>query len=150
MMNNRRMPTEARIRAHWVDQLWLRKGFDSPTEFLEPGICFACGYCWSRGVIPPQRLTRAAKAKGCDHGHSTLQRAHILARCNGGGDDASNLHMLCDQCHRDSEALDGEKYWSWFWQRSWMDVAISAACRMGLNLHSEYLAAKKEGACGSP
>jgi hypothetical protein len=119
--STRRMPTELAARAHWVDALWERKGFDSPEEFLERGICFACGMTGRGG---------------------SLDRAHILARCNGGSDDPSNIHMLCRLCHKDSETLDGEAYWSWFWQRSWMDAAISAACRTGLNLHSEYLATR--------
>ena len=31
------------IRATWVEQLWKRKGFDSPEEFKERGTCIACG-----------------------------------------------------------------------------------------------------------
>jgi 5-methylcytosine-specific restriction endonuclease McrA len=111
----RRMPTERAVRAYWVEALWHRKGFDSPEEFLERGTCFACG------------------------DERAVERAHILARCSGGSDDASNIHILCRICHKDSETLDGEAYWSWFWQRSLMDAVLSHACKLGFNLHSELL-----------
>jgi len=32
-----------------------------------------------------------------------LERCHIIARCEGGADDASNLQILCSICHRKSE-----------------------------------------------
>ena len=119
--DGRRMPSESVIRAHWADRLWERKGFDSPDEFREVGVCFACGM------------------NGDNVGG--VERCHILARCCGGSDDASNLHMLCRICHKDSEALDGERYWSWFFERTWLDAAASILARNGVNLHSQYLKA---------
>ena len=49
--------------------------------------------------------------------HFSLYRAHILAICKGGSNDYTNIHLLCDECHRESEWLDGEPYWAWFYDR---------------------------------
>lgn len=43
------------------------------------------------------------------------QRAHIQAVQDGGGDDISNLHLLCHECHNISENMAKKEYWSWFW-----------------------------------
>ena len=102
------MPTERVIRAQWVDRLWRAKGYDSAAEFMERGTCFACGL---KGV----------------------ERAHIVARAVGGGDEAENLHMLCGVCHKDSEYLDGGRYMAWLLQRSPVDRLMSEAMRYGFN-----------------
>jgi len=36
-------------------------------------------------------------------GTDDLERCHIVARCEGGPDDAANLQILCSICHRQSE-----------------------------------------------
>jgi HNH endonuclease len=88
----RRMPNEGSIRRYWATRLDLaKKGFDSDLEFLEHGICFACG--WEK----------------------TLERAHITPRCDGGPDSEDNLHMLCKTCHKVSEFKVGDEYWAWFY-----------------------------------
>ena len=46
--------------------------------------------------------------------HGEVQRAHILARQEGGNDTVENLHLLCPKCHVESEYLKGELYWHWF------------------------------------
>lgn len=43
-----------------------------------------------------------------------LQRSHILPLNMGGTNALSNLHLLCPNCHSDSEFLTDEKYWCWF------------------------------------
>lgn len=43
-----------------------------------------------------------------------VDRAHILAVCEGGSDDLDNLHLLCRRCHRDSEVYSGKEYNLWF------------------------------------
>ena len=40
-------------------------------------------------------------------------RAHILALCLDGSNNESNVHMLCRECHTESEELDGYVYWLW-------------------------------------
>jgi len=104
----RKMPTELAIRAHWADRLWRAKGYDSEAEFMERGTCFACGM-------------------------DGAERAHILARVAGGGDEVENLHVLCGVCHKDSEYLDGERYMGWLMQRSPVDRLMSEAMRFGFN-----------------
>lgn len=102
------MPSESAIRAHWAGRLWGPKGYDSSAEFLEPGTCFACGMDGS-------------------------VRAHILARAAGGDDTPENLHILCDQCHKDSEYLDGDRYMAWLMRRNPLDRFIGSAMRAGFN-----------------
>jgi hypothetical protein len=43
-----------------------------------------------------------------------LERAHILAVSDGGSDDCDNIHLLCKDCHSDSEFLNGTAYDIWF------------------------------------
>jgi hypothetical protein len=79
----RTMPTVTAIWMHW------RGSFAGPT----PQHCFACG---------------------CEAGTGfNLERAHILARAEGGDDSVSNLHILCRPCHQESEMLSGGPYFAW-------------------------------------
>jgi 5-methylcytosine-specific restriction endonuclease McrA len=88
----RNMPTEKAIRDHWKE--WVERRINDPDE-SEPGnhLCFACGFYWP-----------------------STERAHITARCNGGGDTVHNLHMLCHVCHKSSEFVEGADYWHWIKQ----------------------------------
>jgi hypothetical protein len=89
----RRMPAADVVRRHWAERLVAMRKFNSVEQVLEAEYCFACVH------------------------KRTLQRAHILARAEGGPDDAENLHMLCHMCHKGSELLSGDAYWDWFhWQ----------------------------------
>ena len=56
-------------------------------------------HCWSCGL----------KGK--------LERCHIEPVRNGGKNNASNLHILCNRCHTDSEYFYGQDYWLWFKNR---------------------------------
>lgn len=64
-----------------------------------------------------------------------LERAHILARCNGGSDEVDNLHLLCRNCHVSSETISGEKYWQWFKYtfENWVEITI-ARCKPHINM----------------
>jgi hypothetical protein len=104
----RSMPTELAIRKHWVDRLWRQKGYDSAEEFVGCRTCFACGLDGN-------------------------ERAHIVARAVGGGDELENLHILCWVCHKDSEHLEGSRYMNWLLQRSPVDRIVSHAVRNGFN-----------------
>ena len=114
----RKMPTERAIRAFWAGKLWSVKGYDSPEEFMEPGNCFACGW------------------------HRELHRAHVQARCSGGADDVSNLHMLCRTCHKASELISGDKYYKWLVERQSFDGILSIAVHAPINL-STFMAVKQ-------
>lgn len=79
------------------------------TEFLEADYCFACG---------------------C--GDDSTERAHILARANGGGDGVENIHLLCPVCHQDSESLDAVRYNEWLLGRHLLDGILSRCFRVGM------------------
>lgn len=42
-----------------------------------------------------------------------IQRCHILPLCEGGDNSLKNIHLLCRNCHSESEFLSGEAYWKW-------------------------------------
>ena len=42
-----------------------------------------------------------------------IQRAHIKSVCEGGTDELNNIHLLCKNCHLDSEAWSGYVYDIW-------------------------------------
>ena len=58
----------------------------------------------------------------CDFIHGTTERAHIRALCNGGSNSPDNLHLLCPQCHKDSEFIEGNAYWDWIADRRWWNL----------------------------
>ena len=73
-----------------VTDLWNRyQNGLSAAEATEDDYCFACGF----------------KAR--------TERAHIQASVEGGEDDVENLHLLCPDCHRQSELLSGYEYYEW-------------------------------------
>lgn len=95
----RNMPTMKEIRAHWA--AWVQDTLgdvdESPVRLANgrsAGLCYACG------MYEP----------GCE-------RAHIVARANGGLDTVENLHPLCPPCHKASEHVEGDDYWRWL--ESW-------------------------------
>ena len=115
------MASKSKIRAHWVESLYISKGYDSQKEFLEADACFACGF----------------------DGPGTLERCHITALQDGGGNGAENLHLLCPCCHKDSEMLSGDAYWQWFNQRTFVDRLLSEAVKRGFNAFSAMTAARQ-------
>ena len=42
-----------------------------------------------------------------------IDRAHIVAKCNKGSFQPSNIHALCQICHKLSEHLESYDYWLW-------------------------------------
>jgi hypothetical protein len=118
--NIKRMPSESEIREHWVRVagFYARKGYESAPDFIGCDGCFACG------LRNPGEL---------------LERAHIFPRVKGGSNESGNLHMLCHVCHKDSELLEGDAYWDWFWSRTASDSAISAMARAGANVFSALI-----------
>jgi 5-methylcytosine-specific restriction endonuclease McrA len=86
------LPSRQKIIDCWADTLQLIDRFDSKFE-IEEGACWACGFYY---------------------GGSALARCHILSWQQGGSWSETNLHLLCDMCHKMSENLWGEDYWVWF------------------------------------
>jgi hypothetical protein len=57
---------------------------------VDEHVCFACGY------------------------PSGTQRCHIIPKCNGGADDIFNIHLLCRECHLESEFIETQNaYFEW-------------------------------------
>jgi len=50
--------------------------------------------------------------------NSQTQRCHIKANYNGGEEIVDNLHLLCPNCHLQSENLEGLNYWRWFYNKN--------------------------------
>jgi hypothetical protein len=80
----RKMPSRKQIFNYWSDK--LDKAVDDNT-------CFKCQHT--------------------DEEHTAVERAHILAVCDGGTDECSNIHLLCSECHNNSEPYNGELYDDW-------------------------------------
>ena len=123
MKNNKRkdMPSWNQIKEYWSGtSLFQIKGVkDISTNF-----CFAClADCYS----------------------TKLERSHIQAICVGGNNEVSNIHLLCNVCHKDSEYLGGnstdtfpmypdktqEAYWQWLFERDADKAAFSSWIRGG-------------------
>lgn len=106
----RRMPSVRAIREHW-DQWLLDVGKQCALgEVIADANdgqqwCFACGFT---GRLP------------------ALDRAHLVARCNGGTDDVSNIVLLCRECHRAFDAVDRTRDdgLDWIARRSVLDLVI--------------------------
>jgi hypothetical protein len=110
------MPTARAIRDHWALFLTEVRKFTSEFDVMDQdNACFACGHAWDENDVP--------------------EKAHILARCDGGSDTAENLHMLCHECHKTSETLSGYKYWAWFYERTIMDRIWQVGAMYGMNLN---------------
>jgi len=95
-MNNstRKMPSKNKIKQFWESKLIELNKFDK-NEIFDDDYCFACGWLIE------------------------TERCHITAHCITQSDDVSNLHLLCRQCHKNSEHLgcnpnDLSDYWDWF------------------------------------
>lgn len=50
--------------------------------------------------------------------NSQTQRCHIKPHVDGGDETVENLHLLCPNCHIQSEILYGLKYWRWFYNKN--------------------------------
>ena len=100
-----KLPTAKAIRDHWSDWCWKRHN-DPPDDHY----CFACGMTDDR---------------------FKLERAHIVARCNGGSDGVENLHLLCHTCHRASEFREGKDYFDWLDEWTMHDRIFLEAAKVG-------------------
>ena len=88
MSRKRKMPSQEDIFVYWNEgdgaSLFERLGI----EVADHG-CFACGF------------------------HLKIERCHINSVEHGGSDSLSNLHLLCPNCHIESEFLNEKFYWRW-------------------------------------
>ena len=98
MGRKRNMPSRSEIFEYWKFKLSNAKNNNT---------CFRCGITsiFNDSVV--------------------VDRAHILAVCENGSDDVSNLHLLCRSCHRESEVYSGKEYKLWINSRNKEDFAKS-------------------------
>ena len=106
------MPLRKKIREYWAEWLVEQQKFDSVSEVMEAEYCFACGFL-----------------SGTEQKPIPLHRAHILALCDGGSNDVSNIHVLCINCHESSEFINGDEYFFWFKNRTIFQRLIEQGVR---------------------
>jgi len=130
----RKMPTKEDILAYWADELirqhgkfWMDcvyqehafvgiKDMNKRILSLHTHTCFACG---------------------SDCG---TERAHIESKQYGGADDASNLHLLCKECHLESESIENqEHYFLWFKDKSPMNSGSNLRIRNKAKLYESLI-----------
>lgn len=80
------MPSREQIAAYWRGEGAARSA-DLADRAEDAPACFACCY-------------RAREWKTWDR--AKLERAHIVARSDGGDSDPSNFVLLCVECHEDA------------------------------------------------
>lgn len=79
------------IALTWAERLVKWGKFPTILAAVKANTCWSCGFQSER-----------------------IDRAHIIARMDGGSDHVENIHLLCPTCHIQSEILDIEAYWRWF------------------------------------
>ena len=106
MSNRKGMPSKYEVYAYWKDRLVndygkdFYKGDTLAEQNSRPKngyvyMCFACGAFTVR-----------------------IERAHIVALCEGGTNDVSNIHLLCTSCHKNSETIINiSEYEKWLKRR---------------------------------
>ena len=82
----RKMPSRKNIFNFWKDK--VKSNCDDNT-------CFKCGL------------------KPFVEESVVVERCHIIPVCEGGSDELSNIHLLCNSCHKESEVYSGKKYDLW-------------------------------------
>ena len=76
------MPSVYEIYTYWQEEYGLTAWRGGKQRRKQNGVhCFACTW------------------------QGRLERAHILAKCDGGSDDVSNIHLLCRSCHVMQEGI---------------------------------------------
>lgn len=118
------LPTKRQIKNYWKDRIvdMKKNAFDSIEQLDSADYCFSCG------IIT----------------NNHTERAHILARCNGGEDTVDNLHLLCSICHKESEILDGEDYFEWFKKRNHIDCFLDTTYKKNYTWFKEFHSLAKE------
>lgn len=99
-MQKRKMPAQSIIREYWQVGDGLNLLDEHGIEITDLG-CFACGF------------------------DLKIERCHIVPKQFGGQDDVSNLHLLCPNCHAESENLKESFYWKWLIVKNQSDYKVS-------------------------
>lgn len=100
MSRSRKMPSKQQIFAFWEEGQGAESFEKFGIEITDDG-CFACGF------------------------HFKIERCHIVAVTDGGTDNCDNLHLLCPNCHIESEYLNESFYWKWLVHKNQNDFKTS-------------------------
>jgi len=87
-MSRKNMPAKKDILRYWSSPTPEFEEFEIEINPSNPD-CFACG------------------------DYLQVQRCHISPVNKGGSNDVSNIHLLCNKCHAESEDMTGDAYWKW-------------------------------------
>ena len=104
------MPSRKKIFEYWQDKL---------DNVYDDNSCFKCGF------------------GGSMYDYAMVDRAHILSVFDGGNDDVENIHLLCNNCHKKSEAYSGELYYDWLKSNS--DIDFVERTILGWEKNNLYL-----------
>lgn len=120
------LPSKTEIVVYWRDCLHLKGIW---IDWGEPS-CWACGWGWSgRYDCKHADASWEQMLRGWER--APLQRCHILPRSLGGSDDASNLLLMCRECHDLAPNTSNTAFFfSWAARQNWLD-------RMMLKLKTE-------------
>ena len=120
MSKRKTMPSNKAIFNYWIEVL---HGNHALVEVYAKNdwYCFACD---CMGVV---------------------QRCHILPNCEGGSEDVDNLHLLCRECHLESEYFSGKSYWAWFNSKN---KSNSASIQRQVNIGNMYIINFNQGNIG--
>ena len=114
LMQRRGMPSKREIFAYWCDH---EKFVKLDITVGNSDCCMACGF------------------------HFYVERCHLKAVSNGGSNDVSNLHILCKNCHTESEMLNKEYYWTW--PKSFMKLLFGCQFRMKNKLKKSFMSQRQ-------
>lgn len=113
------MPTKKQILSYWnAPELYNYDNLSLTSRLMKLGKCqpYKTIFMINRKV---QNLGEFLKIEdeefcfACGLPKPT-NRCHILAVEEGGTDSIDNLHLLCKNCHSESESFSNKLYWKWF------------------------------------
>lgn len=109
------LPSKSEIFEYWKDQLWELVRF---LDWGEPG-CWACGFHYGTKYDIKRTGASWAEILRC-WDRIPLQRCHIVARGLGGSEKASNLFLLCRECHDQMPNTNiPEVFFEWARAQNW-------------------------------
>ncbi len=127
MKNRKGMPTKLAVVKYWVDKL---------TQTDEYGIKTSLD-CYYDGDT--KEATKICFA--CENTDLT-ERCHIVSVDKGGSNSVDNIHLLCRECHLESENLDNKTlYIEWIKRK---DMLNSGSYLRVLNKAKFYVEIFKE------
>ena len=138
----RKMPNKATIRKYWYPKLFRLHFTDNDNRGKFYSILGYSALSVDRRLPKGQDLYKELQHSlekdlllrdfcyGCGIPAKT-ERCHIKPKNAGGDDTVENLHLLCANCHKQSEGYSGMAYWRWFYHKDteihfklWCDEAM--------------------------